>query len=529
MKKLTVLLLAFLCSTFIFGQAEMKTYLNDIKVELNKKWPNNRTINIVYHGHSVPTGYSTGGVVNTFDAYPRLATKLMKEIYPYAVLNTITTSIGGERATQGVLRFEDEVLTMRPDVLFIDYALNDRNTPLPEVKVAWESMVDMALAKGLKVILFTPTPDTHEDILSDDAPLAAHAAQIREIAKDKGVGLIDSYQMFKDMVAGGTALAPYMAQANHINKLGHEKVAALIFEWFAPQDKEATAHFTFDEQKTEGIAEVVYANDDVMKATLTKAEVVNDADRGYVLELESDSGLAQLSQNPIGTGSFSFSFWYNSQDERLWKNAFTFTETQGRDLLGLTNEGWSGNNSFCFYRKTVKDFASSKKKLLKDEWHHIVFVAANGSAQYYLDGQLTQSLNFTLSGYNFTDFYLGSNSGVTNGCKIDDLMFFQDALTLTNVKDIYAEQKNGNPVEETNVEELSALVNYETSINNKVLTIVPQNTFNWEDSICRIYSVNGQQVKEQNVSQSLDVDCSHLEDGVYVLHLGKEGKTFLLK
>ncbi len=236
MKKLTLLIFAFFCVSLVFAQVNLKTYLNDTKIELNKKWPNNRTINIVYHGHSVPTGYYTRGVVHTFGAYPRLATKLIKEIYPYAVINTITTSIGGEHATQGVLRFEDDVLPMHPDVLFIDYALNDRKTPLEDVRQAWEDMVDMALAKNIKVILFTPTPDTHEDILSDSAPLAIHSAQIRAIAKEKGVGLIDSYQMFKDMVASGTALAPYMAQANHINKLGHEKVAALIFEWFAPQD-----------------------------------------------------------------------------------------------------------------------------------------------------------------------------------------------------------------------------------------------------------------------------------------------------
>lgn len=237
MKRTAILLLSLLCTGFLFAQqANPRTYLNDTKAELNKKWPKNRTVNIVYHGHSVPTGYYTGGVVHTFEAYPRMATKLIKQIYPYAVINTITTSIGGENATQGVVRFEDEVLTMRPDVLFIDYALNDRYTPIDQIRKAWEDMVDMALAKGVEVILLTPTPDTHEDILSDKAPLAAHAAQIREIAAEKGVGLIDSYQMFKNMVAGGTPLAPYMAQANHINKKGHSMVADLIFEWFAKEE-----------------------------------------------------------------------------------------------------------------------------------------------------------------------------------------------------------------------------------------------------------------------------------------------------
>ena len=37
--------------------ADKTTYLSDIKQELQKTWPENRTINLVFHGHSVPSGY----------------------------------------------------------------------------------------------------------------------------------------------------------------------------------------------------------------------------------------------------------------------------------------------------------------------------------------------------------------------------------------------------------------------------------------------------------------------------------------
>lgn len=527
MKLVKSLLVFLLMSAGVCAQADYKTYLDNVKEEMNKKWPGNRTINIVYHGHSVPTGYYTGGVVHTFDAYPRLATKRIKEIYPYAVINTITTSIGGEKATQGVVRFVDDVLPMKPDVLFIDYALNDRWTPLDEVRVAWEAMVDTALAHDIKVILLTPTPDTSEDILSDDAPLAAHAAQIRAIAQEKNVGLVDSYQMFKDMVAGGTALAPYMAQANHVNKSGHELVADLIFEWFNNQEKDVYAYFKFDDYTVEGTDTIIKAEDDVLHANLAKAAIVEDATRGMVLQLNADQGNAKLSADPIGEENFSISFWYNSSEARNWKYFMTFKEAQGRDLLGMNIQAWVNPKSLCFYRNTITGFASSKVLLASNVWHHVAFVVSNGSAQLYLDGLQKHALDFTLEGYDFTDFYLGSDGGKTAATWMDDLMFYKAALSATDVKKIYDEQKDGTPMATTTSPRLTTT--YRTHISNKNITILPEQNFNWADTTCNLYSTNGETLKSHNLEQSSIMDCSHLPEGVYVLQVGQESNTIVLQ
>ena len=49
---------------------KVETYLDSIKDKLMKKWPNNKSVNLVFHGHSVPTGYTTRGVVDRLQAYP---------------------------------------------------------------------------------------------------------------------------------------------------------------------------------------------------------------------------------------------------------------------------------------------------------------------------------------------------------------------------------------------------------------------------------------------------------------------------
>lgn len=206
-------------------------YLDSLKIKLKVKWPKNHTINLVFHGHSVPTGYTTGGVLDRLNSYPYRTLKKVNDFYPYSVVNTITTSIGGEQAEQGAKRFTEEVLNHKPDVLFIDYGLNDRSIGLDRAKVAWEQMIEEALAYGTKVILLTPTPDLKEDITSEDTPLAKHSHQIRALAKKYNVGLVDSYALFKAL-AEIQPLRGYMSQNNHINQKGHQFVADAIFEYF---------------------------------------------------------------------------------------------------------------------------------------------------------------------------------------------------------------------------------------------------------------------------------------------------------
>lgn len=230
---LFLICMVWLCPGNVQAQqvAARDAYLDSIKNELQVKWPDNSTIHLVFHGHSVPAGYRTLGVVNTLESYPYLVLKKVKEQYPFAVVNTIITAVGGEQSEQGAQRFKAEVLTHHPDVLLIDYALNDRSIGLERAKVAWEQMIQQAKAYGTKIILLTPTPDIKENILSGDTELAQHSRQIRRLAKKYNVGLVDSYAVFKE-ITEKQPLEPYMAQNNHINTQGHTLVAEAIFDYF---------------------------------------------------------------------------------------------------------------------------------------------------------------------------------------------------------------------------------------------------------------------------------------------------------
>jgi acyl-CoA thioesterase I len=211
--------------------SDKQIYLEKLKEEFQKEWPKNRTVNLIFHGHSVVVGYFKTPEIKTFKAYPFLTAKMINEIYPISIINIINTAIGGENSEQGARRFKNEVLTHRPDVVFIDYALNDRTLGLKRAKIAWIKMIKYAKKFGAKVILLTPTPDLTENILKEEAVLAMHANQIKKIAELYQVGLIDSYAIFKN-IAQIEPLDKYMAQNNHINEKGHLLVAQEILKYF---------------------------------------------------------------------------------------------------------------------------------------------------------------------------------------------------------------------------------------------------------------------------------------------------------
>jgi lysophospholipase L1-like esterase len=232
MKKFLILLAVLITYWSNAQIADSNSYLSDLKSKMQIEWPKNKTINIVFHGHSVPAGYFKTPNVNTLQAYPNLTLKKLKEIYPFAVINTIVTAIGGENSVKGAQRFERDVLIHKPDIILIDYGLNDRKVGLEKAYSAWNVMIKQAKEQGIKVILLTPSPDQTVDFDNAENDLKKHASQIRTIATENQIGLADSYQAFEFLYSDKLELNQYMSQVNHPNERGHELIANELIKWF---------------------------------------------------------------------------------------------------------------------------------------------------------------------------------------------------------------------------------------------------------------------------------------------------------
>jgi lysophospholipase L1-like esterase len=240
MRRIFSLVPALLLSLGAFAQqpeteappADRADYLLAVSRLCQVDWPKNRAVNIVCHGHSVPAGYFKTPEVRSLESYPHLVRAELAKRFPHAVINVIVTAIGGENAERGAARFKAEVLNHRPDVVTIDYALNDRGLGLERAQKAWVAMIQQAKAAGVKVLLLTPTPDLAAKLDDPADPLNQHAEQIRQLAREHNVGLVDSLAAFQQFTKDGGDLRKVMSQGNHPNAQGHDLVKQALVGWF---------------------------------------------------------------------------------------------------------------------------------------------------------------------------------------------------------------------------------------------------------------------------------------------------------
>jgi hypothetical protein len=122
--------------------ADRDTYLRDEVLALSRVWPHNSTFNIVCHGHSIPCGYTASHMVSPFDAYPHLLHRILNCRFPTAVINVITSAIGGENSISGAKRFKQDVLSHHPGIVTVDYGGNDLFQEPDKIEAAWRRMAE---------------------------------------------------------------------------------------------------------------------------------------------------------------------------------------------------------------------------------------------------------------------------------------------------------------------------------------------------------------------------------------------------
>jgi lysophospholipase L1-like esterase len=209
-------------------------YLLPLAKDLCRTWPDNRNIRIVCHGHSVPSGYFRTPEIRTFDSYPHLLHRFLAERFPWAPINVIVTAIGGENSEAGAARFASDVLTLKPDLVTIDYGLNDRGIGLTRAAAAWKRMLSALSELTVPAILLTPTFDSRavDPAACDAGEVADHARQIRAFATEAGVALADSHAVWSRYAQQHGSYQALLSQCNHPSRLGHDLVAHEMIRWF---------------------------------------------------------------------------------------------------------------------------------------------------------------------------------------------------------------------------------------------------------------------------------------------------------
>lgn len=88
-----------------------------------RKLTQDKELNIVYFGGSVTAGYGSSDKEKY--SWRALSAKWFREHFPEAEIRDINTAIGESGTFLGVYRLERDILSQAPDLLFIEYAIND--------------------------------------------------------------------------------------------------------------------------------------------------------------------------------------------------------------------------------------------------------------------------------------------------------------------------------------------------------------------------------------------------------------------
>ncbi len=86
-----------------------------------KKLQANEEVTVAYIGGSITEGYSAGDDL----CYAKLTTNWLQEKFPNAKINYVNAGIGATGSYLGVYRVEKDVLAYNPDLVFVEFSVND--------------------------------------------------------------------------------------------------------------------------------------------------------------------------------------------------------------------------------------------------------------------------------------------------------------------------------------------------------------------------------------------------------------------
>ena len=138
-------------------------------------------------GKDVNIGY-LGGSITAQEGWRPKTLKMFQDAFPNAKISQINAAIGGTGSDLGVFRVKQDVLDHKPDLMFVEFAVNDGGAP-PEqiymcmegiVRQTWKTLPDCDIC-----FVYTLTEALSKPMLEGQFPRAASAME--KLAEHYGI------------------------------------------------------------------------------------------------------------------------------------------------------------------------------------------------------------------------------------------------------------------------------------------------------------------------------------------------------
>lgn len=177
-------------------------------------------ITVAYIGGSITVGYNAG----TTEFYAKTCTDWLQSQLPDCTVTGVNAGISGTPSLLGNLRLERDVLAYDPDIVFVEFAVNDGQEE--EYKDAYESLVRTLLTQDRDiavVLLFT--------VLDNGYTCQEHMSQIGANYDLPMISVPDS--VYAEIEAGRMTWQDYSNDQSHPNEYGHKCITDFVSNYYS--------------------------------------------------------------------------------------------------------------------------------------------------------------------------------------------------------------------------------------------------------------------------------------------------------
>ena len=161
-----------------------------------------RELNIGYFGGSITDGT---GASSELTSWRSLSTNWFKNRYPDAQINWKNAAIGGTGSDFGAFRCSKDLLAFHPDLVFVEFAVNDGSRDINLISRSMEGIVRQILKfNPFTDIVFVYTMNKQFAMLSlDNGTVINSIAASQKIAEYYGIAQINVGQTQLDLISSG--------------------------------------------------------------------------------------------------------------------------------------------------------------------------------------------------------------------------------------------------------------------------------------------------------------------------------------
>ena len=204
-------------------------------------------VTVAYIGGSITEGTGARGDYS----FTQQCTNYLTKHYPDAKVEQVNAGIGGTRSDFGNIRVEREVLSKNPDLVFIEYAVNDAWPGDDYIREALDSLIRTVLGSESSpavVLIISFKGDMEYD--------PNNAVHFKEIGKHYGIPVIDVHNpVLRAINDGKFTFDEYVPDGIHPSAYGYSIMANLIANIY-PTVEKLLAEADADELKVRNVSDI---------------------------------------------------------------------------------------------------------------------------------------------------------------------------------------------------------------------------------------------------------------------------------